>query len=961
MECGMTEREEVINFAKGILYSYFCDSQVEYLISTFDDNIIWLGGGIMQKAEGKEAVAKWFRDGQDELTPSIMQNEEYEYMKLSDDCYLCEGRSDCCLKSDEKVRVSFHQRITFVFRRINGELKTIHIHNSLPYGGLRDDELFIKEYSDDQYEILKNAYDRQSQQIIDANVAIKNQAKILNQLYQTVPYGVIQLKQEYPYDILMTNDQAADIYGIDRNAVGEQKFYELLHEKVIESVDKLDELTSRGSVLRYERLIKKLSGQETWISVHLEATTNGLGLDVIQAVIVDITEARLRQAEREHEKLLENKMMSSALLNSNHLIMKANLTRNNYSRIAAKMDYVGSLEEKGTYDELILDSLKFVHPDYREEYERKFSRENILRAFELKQDEIYMELMQLGDDKNYHWISCTFIHVGDETTDDMMAISLVKILDEQRAEKLRQEQILRDALNAANAANAAKSDFLSRMSHDIRTPLNAIIGMSALGRLKLNDRESVLNSFEKIDRSSKYLLTLINDILDMSKIESGKIVFDSSRFDFIELLEDVSQIVYGQARAKNINYEIYHEEPISRYYIGDALRIKQIILNLLSNSLKFTPDGGRISVNIKEISRSGKSVEMEMIVSDTGCGMSSEFLDKLFLPFEQENTSIARNNVGSGLGLAIVKNLVELMGGHIIVTSEIDKGTEFRLTFHFGAIECDEINEGKCDLLKGMRVLIADDDEAVGVRTTKIMEDIGAESLWVDSGVKAVEAVKKSLEEHKIYDVAFIDWQMPGMDGIETAVRIRQLVGKDTTIIIITAYDWSVIEREARNAGVDYFVSKPIFRSTIQDSLLKLMEEKHSDADDEPVKLSGKRILLVEDNLMNQEISKAILEMYGMIVSVAENGYEAVKAVEYNPENFDAILMDIRMPVMDGITATREIRSLHIPNALSIPIIAMSANAFDEDRRKALSAGMNDYLVKPIEIKAVMEKLCEYI
>ena len=437
-------------------------------------------------------------------------------------------------------------------------------------------------------------------------------------------------------------------------------------------------------------------------------------------------------------------------------------------------------------------------------------------------------------------------------------------------------------------------------------------------------------------------------------------------FDFTELMDEVNQIIYPQAEERQIGYVIYHSEPLEQFYIGDPLRLKQILMNLLSNALKFTRAGGRIQIQIEEQKRTNGFSYLRFQVKDTGIGMSREFRSRLFMPFEQEAPETARNNVGSGLGLSIVYNLVQLMGGSIEVESEREKGSVFTVILPFKLAEDDQEVENqrkKRELLQGLAVLVADDDPLVGSQATSILEKAGARSLWVDSGFRAVEEVRRLLEEGRHFDIAMIDWKMPDMDGVETARRIRALVGPDTTIIMISAYDWSRIEDEARSAGVNCFISKPLFGSTIYDAFARAVnrsEEKGAEKERED--FSGCRVLLADDNELNREIARTLLEMRGMEVETAEDGQEAADLYKSRGAGyFSAVLMDIRMPRMDGLEATRAIRAMEVEGTGSVPILAMTANAFEEDKARAYEAGMNGYLVKPLDMEAVLDELKKHL
>ena len=514
---------------------------------------------------------------------------------------------------------------------------------------------------------------------------------------------------------------------------------------------------------------------------------------------------------------------------------------------------------------------------------------------------------------------------------------------------------LSEAINQANTANQAKSDFLSRMSHEIRTPMNAIIGMTALAAQNINHPEQVADCISKVGLSARYLLSLINDILDMSRIESGKVTLKNDKIPFEAFLNGVNAICYEQAAEKGVDYDAIVTGFTEETYMGDAMKLQQILLNLLSNAVKFTPKGGKIQLIARQERIEDDKALVKFIVNDTGIGISEAFQKVMFEPFEQEYAGTTTPYAGTGLGLAITKNLVNLMGGRIAVNSILGIGTEFTVSLPLGI--CKETQAAyrlspKIHLEK-LSALVVDDEVLICQQAQELLCGMGMKAEWVDSGTKAIALVQHKWMQHKRFDLVLVDWKMPGMDGIETARRIREIVGPEVTIIIITAYEWTDIEQDARAAGVNLLISKPLFRRSLISAFERIYEEKKPEKTNTLVPqydFSGKRVLLVEDHLLNVEVAKRLLEGKGIAVEVAGNGLEALELFASSPAGyFDAILMDIRMPVMDGLTATRSIRQMKKQTSKTIPILAMSANAFDEDVEKSINAGMNAHLAKPIE------------
>lgn len=1090
MELKEEEKREIEELASKILRTYFCESDVTLLVSLLTEDAVWLGAGEMQKAEGREAITACFVEAKNDLMPCRMTEEQYVVTKQAADCYLCEGQSRIeAIEPD--VILNIIQRITFIFRREEGQLRISHIHNSVPFSHIKSDEMFPIEASKEAYNKLKSKVENQERQIelmmqqlpggmqicypddqyttkwiskglyrmlgyetveefkseancskafilpedfsesdrrvrasfkngdsysveyrakckngkviwlLDvgklfkdndgetvisclmtdiservekeqalehANDELMQQANFLQLLYDSVSCGIIQFSIDSPYNIINANQMACEIMGFTRTEYWKKArdpFSTVKKEDMAWVKNVVFNLIEQGGKVNYEREAVKKDGSTCWISVFMESVVNADGEQVIQAVFNDITENKKLQQEREYEQFVENRLLRMAIHTAYQRISRVNLTTGSYECFVDQ-NYINIQDNLGLYDLEFEKTLSEIHPSQQNEFKQIFDRGNLISRFQSNEKEVYYETRQLGNNGEYHWVSIHMILVENINNDEIQAILLFKVLDEQRAEQRRQEELLRDALASAEAANRAKSDFLSRMSHDIRTPMNAIIGMSTLGQLKCNNPESVLDCLRKIDVSAKYLLTLINDILDMSKIESGKMLLSNQKFSMAAFIEQINNIIFPQAKELGIDYEVYHHEPLAAYYIGDELRLNQILMNLLSNALKFSRQRGNIRIFIREEKRANGFAYLEFKVSDDGIGMSDEFLERISMPFEQENPGFARNRSGSGLGLSIVYNLVQLMRGTVEVESKKDIGTTFTVVVPLKLTDYDEEEEQdrkSKELLKGLKVLVVDDDNLIGEQTAVIMKNIGANSIWVNSGLKAIRAVEKSIRQKEFFDVALVDWKMPDMDGIETVRRIRALSDVNLLIVIITAYDWSDIEKEARQAGVDYFIPKPIFQSTLCNTLEKLsagepriQPKVNTDISNDSNAL--KKLLLVEDNELNMEIAKSLIEMHGFIVETAENGQIAIEMFDEKETGYyAAILMDIRMPVMNGLDASAYIRGRKEKGGDLIPIIAMSANAFEEDRYEAQQYGIEDYIVKPIDIDKLIELL----
>ena len=589
-----------------------------------------------------------------------------------------------------------------------------------------------------------------------------------------------------------------------------------------------------------------------------------------------------------------------------------------------------------------------LHPEEHENPEENYFEE--IQVNEQREWDFEYVHLRTGEKRRFHNIA-----MGSEVNGKKKYILVMS----DRTADWKMNQALSEAVRAAETANRAKSTFLSNMSHDIRTPMNAIIGFTTLAVSNIDDKKRVRDYLGKILSSSNHLLSLINDILDMSRIESGKIHLEETEVSLSDVLHDLKTIISGQIYAKQLDLYMDAMDVKDEDVYCDKTRLNQVLLNLLSNAVKFTPAGGTVSVRLKQFPGTVKGSEMyEIRVKDNGIGMSPEFVKRIFSPFERERTSTVSRTQGTGLGMAITKNIVDMMGGTIEVQTEQGKGTEFivRLPFriHFKQHHTEKIAE-----LEGLKALVVDDDFNTCDSVTKMLVRIGMRSEWTLSGKEAVLRARQSMELGDAFHAYIIDWRLPDMNGIEVTRQIRSL-GDDTPIIILTAYDWSDIEVEARAAGVTAFCAKPMFMSDIRDTLMIAIGQMQAEAEDtSPLAAGsdfrGRCILLVEDNELNSEITVEILNGYGCQVDTAVNGAEAVKKIKNSkPGDYDLVLMDVQMPVMNGYEATRQIRALNDPALAGITILAMTANAFDEDKKKALECGMDGFLTKPIVIEELI-------
>ncbi len=559
----------------------------------------------------------------------------------------------------------------------------------------------------------------------------------------------------------------------------------------------------------------------------------------------------------------------------------------------------------------------------------------------------------------------SFVMTRDNDTDDIMVMAVSKEITDQVCRQREQTQALQDALMQAQHANKAKTAFLSNMSHDIRTPMNAIIGFTTIAVSHIDNKEQVRDCLQKVLSSSNHLLSLINDILDMSRIESGKVQINEQECNISELMHNLVNIIQPQVKAKQLELFIDTFEVVNEDVIADSLKLNQIFINLLSNAVKYTPAGGTVSFRImqKTTFRHGYG-DYIFIVKDNGVGMSSEFVQHIFEPFEREATVTQSGIQGTGLGMAITKNIVEMMSGTIEVQSEVGKGSTFTVSISL-KLQDVEKNAEQIKELEGLRALVVDDDFNVCDSVSKMLKQLGMRAEWTTSGREAAYRAKLAREEGDSYHTYIIDWQMPETSGVETARKIRSVVGNEAPIIILTAYDWTDIEEEARGAGVTAFCAKPLFMSDLKSALLvanNLVEGRDEAAAWTLEDFGGKRLLLVEDIELNREIAELILTEAGFVVESAPDGTDAVAMFRASEEfYYDAILMDVQMPIMDGYEATRTIRALPRKDVKNLPILAMTANALEEDKEAALKNGMNAHIAKPLDMEVLMEVLRQFL
>ncbi len=705
----------------------------------------------------------------------------------------------------------------------------------------------------------------------------------------------------------------------------------------------------------YEITYKKNDGVNVRLQISSYSSEENDKDRSIWVYINEDLDERTRRIERQRKVIygLAREYSSVWLIDSKTLI--GNLIRTEQDSEAMNDGFIYN-DASYNYSAKILDyANKYVCDESRDEFKEKTNIDNILK--ELEKEGSYKIVYKRFHEGKEEYYQLEFITADDISNSFIMAFKNVNDVVLEEKEK---NEALKMALLSAEHANEAKTRFLNSISHDIRTPMNAIVGFTALARRDIKNEEKVQDYLKKITTSSDHLLSLINDVLDMSRIESGKMKIEEKEVHLPDVFHDLRTIMQPDVASKGIDLFFDTIGVINEDVICDRLRLNQVMINLLNNAIKFTPNGGTVAVRLIQKPTKHKGfAQYEIHVKDNGIGMSEEFQKHVFDAFTREESSTVNKIQGSGLGMAITKNIINLMNGSIIVNSKPNLGTEFIVELEF-RLSNNPIVYEKIDELQNVRALVVDDDMNSCCSISEMLSDIGLRSDWTTSGKEAIVRTKFALSRNDGYGVYVIDLSMPNMNGIETVRQVRQIIGDDTPIIIMTAYDYSDIEEEAYRLGVTAFCSKPIFMSELRNALskpFKVVAKKENKEDDYSL-LIGKKVLLVEDNQLNQEVAIELLKDTGLIVDVCDDGDIALAKMRYaNKREYDCILMDIQMPRMDGFTATREIRTLANSEVANTPIIALTADAFTETKKAALEAGMNGHICKPLNIVEVLETI----
>ncbi len=786
--------------------------------------------------------------------------------------------------------------------------------------------------------------------------------RTLETIFTTIDCGVIRHTLDGE-QVLSINRAALKILGYESQGELVADGFNMIAASVIdEDKDKLQEsiktLTKEGDSVSVEYRVRHKDGEVLHVMGNIKLLEEN-GELICQRFLLDCT------AQKQKEKKKERRQMElvHALSIDYNLVCSFDLDTGLGTPIQnnSESEYMFDAAFKGEIS--LEDSMEsyiqsFVYEEDKEMLRQASSCDKLKKELAEKNQYYVNYRTFINQEMKYFQMKVVRAGIWDESHDIVLGFRSV---DEETRNEMEQKSLLESALLQANRASKAKSVFLSNMSHDIRTPMNAIVGFTNLAVTHIDNRELVEEYLKKIMTSGNHLLSLINDVLDMSHIESGKIHLEEKQCSLPDILHGLRNILQADIHAKQLELQIDTVDVLDEDIYCDKLRLNQVLLNLLSNSVKYTGAGGIVSMRITEKAGAPKGyANYEFLIKDTGIGMSQEFVEHIFEPFEREKNTTLSGVQGTGLGMAITKNIVDMMNGSIKVKSEQGVGTEFTVSFTF-RLYSDMKEPQHIPELKNCRALVVDDDFNTCDSVSYMLGQLGMRAEWTLSGKEAVLRTHQAVMRGDDYFVYIVDWLMPDMNGVEVARRIRQETGGNVPVIVLTAYDWSDIEEEARDAGVTAFCSKPLFLSELRNCLCSVIKQEESDNKNVAKKAEEHhtgRILLVEDNDMNQEIAAAILEGSGFTTQIAGNGQIAVDMLKKSePGYYQLVLMDVQMPVMNGYEATKEIRKLENKDLASIPIIAMTANAFEEDRQEALKCGMNGHIAKPIDIKKLFDTL----
>ena len=802
---------------------------------------------------------------------------------------------------------------------------------------------------------------------------------VVEEIGRHMPGGFFIYKAEQPEELLYANHAVLDIFGCanleEFKELTGYTFKGMLHpedyravsDSIVEQIAKSEE---RLDYVEY-RIIRK-DGAVRWVDDFGHYTETEAYGGIYYVFISDITAKRRRrieeakrQAEEGQRRLREQQGKLITALSSDYwsvyyleldkdegICYQSHADVENGFKVGEHFPYMASVTAYAD---------KYITDQYREEFMRFVQPDAIREGLKEQRVISYRYMVNRHGKESYEMVRIAGVRHPEDRDDHMVhAVGACFMdVDAETRKNLEAAQALSDALAVAEQASQAKTAFLSNMSHEIRTPMNAIIGLDNIALSDPDISPKSKEALEKIGASAHHLLNIINDILDMSRIESGRMIIRKEEFSFPRMMEQVNTIISGQCRDKGLDYECRIIGKLDDYYIGDDMKLRQVLINILGNAVKFTPTGGSIRFIVENTARFEGNSTLRFIISDTGIGMSKEFLPKLFESFSQEDSSSTSKYGSTGLGMSITKNLVEMMNGSIEVESEKGKGTTFTVSVTLQGSERRRFHSHADELQpRDMCVLVIDDDPVACEHAKLVMGQVGINCESALSGAEGVKMVKLRHARREPYNLILVDWKMPEMDGVETTRQIRSIVGYDAAIIILTSYNWYEIVEEAKKAGVDSFVPKPLFAATVMDEFRNAFKKKCEGMHAAKTDLRGCRILVAEDIAINAEIMVMMLGMREIKADVANNGKVAVDMFATHEVGcYDAILMDMRMPEMDGLEATRKIRAMNRRDAKTIPIIALTANAFDEDVQRSLQAGLNAHLSKPVEPDALFATL----